>query len=436
MVLQRRAGGQHAEVRLQSHRRLGAFGLGILDGLRFVEHDTGPAAGRKSLAVLLQQAVADDQQVHGAQVLQAARLVVEVRSQARGEAGAFGAPVEGHRGGGDHQLRALRRPFQEQGQDLHGLAQAHVVGQAGADAPVRQPGQPVEALQLVVAQLGLQRAWQLWLVVAHRGEALEVGAPVAVSLEGAGLAGQRLQERRTEGAELQAPVGHAFGQAAEFFQLPAQAVVQGQPVAVAQVDEAPRRGLEQFQQLAQLQDLAVVQVDAALQDEPVAPLLQAQVQLAQGGATPDAHVFAFRPDALQRFALQGLQLAEDLQGVLGLQQLPFGAVALGQGQARALFQHLLEALSLVFEIPQDLDRLAVLLPHQAAAAVARAEPAATAQGADQQLQAQPRLQRQQVNVEPFVRRDGVECAGQFRSFRVDSQHRGDRGHGLDQLCLG
>ena len=48
----------------------------------------------------------------------------------------------------------LRRADQRQG--LHGLAQAHVVGQHAAEAVPVQEAQPVEALQLVRAQLGVQ----------------------------------------------------------------------------------------------------------------------------------------------------------------------------------------------------------------------------------------------------------------------------------------
>ena len=47
-----------------------------------------------------------------------------------------------------------------QGQGLHGLAQAHVVGQHTAEAVAVQEAEPVEAFQLVRAQLGVQRLGQ------------------------------------------------------------------------------------------------------------------------------------------------------------------------------------------------------------------------------------------------------------------------------------
>ena len=51
----------------------------------------------------------------------------------------LGQPVAAHRGGRDHQRRALGAARQQHGQRLQGLAQAHVVGQTGAEAGLR-PG--------------------------------------------------------------------------------------------------------------------------------------------------------------------------------------------------------------------------------------------------------------------------------------------------------
>ena len=47
-----------------------------------------------------------------------------------------------------------------QGQRLHGLAQAHVVGEHAAEPVAVQEAQPVVALQLVRAQLGVKRGRQ------------------------------------------------------------------------------------------------------------------------------------------------------------------------------------------------------------------------------------------------------------------------------------
>ena len=45
---------------------------------------------------------------------------------------------------------------QHESDGLHRLAQAHVIGQATTCAPFGETGHPLEALPLVVAQLGLQ----------------------------------------------------------------------------------------------------------------------------------------------------------------------------------------------------------------------------------------------------------------------------------------
>ena len=76
VILQRRAGGDQFEVRLQAHRRLRAFAVGVLDRLRLVQHHAAPVLGGKSLIVLLQQAVAGHHQIQRAQPFQAAGLLV------------------------------------------------------------------------------------------------------------------------------------------------------------------------------------------------------------------------------------------------------------------------------------------------------------------------------------------------------------------------
>ena len=68
-------------------------------------------------------------------------------------------PVGDQRGRHDEQTGAgLALLFQgeQQGDDLNGLAQAHVVGQAGAQAELRQEVQPAQAAVLVGPQLGAQ----------------------------------------------------------------------------------------------------------------------------------------------------------------------------------------------------------------------------------------------------------------------------------------
>ncbi|MNN76726.1 hypothetical protein D3C81_1931330 [compost metagenome] len=79
---------------------------------------------------------------------------------------------------------------------MQGLAEAHVVGQAGAHAPVRQARQPFVTGQLVVAQVRLQGAGQLRLIVVKGAQAQQVFAPQFVGVHAARVVGQLFQRKR------------------------------------------------------------------------------------------------------------------------------------------------------------------------------------------------------------------------------------------------
>ncbi len=73
----------------------------------------------------------------------------------------FGFPVGQQRCGQHQQGRLLAASlfqYQQQGNDLHGLAQTHVVGQAGAEPQLRQQPQPIDTGFLIRAQVGLEGA--------------------------------------------------------------------------------------------------------------------------------------------------------------------------------------------------------------------------------------------------------------------------------------
>ena len=62
---------------------------------------------------------------------------------------------------GGRRLRLPRRAARgalQQGEHLHGLAQAHVVGQAAAEAELAEEVEPAQALALVGAELALEAA--------------------------------------------------------------------------------------------------------------------------------------------------------------------------------------------------------------------------------------------------------------------------------------
>ncbi len=81
----------------------------------------------------------------------------DVKAQAGREALQLDLPVFNERGRDDDEVRrthSLRLSFQEKGDHLHGLAQAHVVGQAAAETKLGEESEPLEAVRLIGAQLG------------------------------------------------------------------------------------------------------------------------------------------------------------------------------------------------------------------------------------------------------------------------------------------
>ena len=86
----------------------------------------------------------------------AVRAVVRQHGQVRREPGGLPLPVVDHRCWTDQQVGpvvALLAVQLQGGQGLDGLAQAHVVGQAGSQSPVPQEGQPRAAQLLVGPEL-------------------------------------------------------------------------------------------------------------------------------------------------------------------------------------------------------------------------------------------------------------------------------------------
>ena len=185
--------------------------------------------------------IGGDDHVVGAGVLHqrgAAGVVffgIQVRAERRREFRCLGHPVGAHRGRRQHQRRAVSGTAQQQGQGLDGLAQAHVVGQAGAQAGVRQARHPGEAFMLIGAQFGVQPLDHRF----ERGGAGQRGNSFLPNLVAAdscalergvepGSGGQGQLEQIMIGT----PGGLKVGK------LPAQAFTQGQIFAVAECDKA------------------------------------------------------------------------------------------------------------------------------------------------------------------------------------------------------
>jgi hypothetical protein len=82
--------------------------------------------------------------------------VVGVDLQLGGEAVQLSLPVAEHRHRAHDQRRTVGRIGQQRGHELSGLAQAHVVGQAGAEPEPTEEGEPADAPLLVGAEPALE----------------------------------------------------------------------------------------------------------------------------------------------------------------------------------------------------------------------------------------------------------------------------------------
>ena len=115
----------------------------VFDRLRFIDHNPLPVEAVQQLAVALHQAVTGEHQIHifefffqGGRRGRTAWAVVLFHRQLGGEGFRLPSPIREHRGWGHQQHRAfefvLGFEVLQEGQQLDGLAQAHVVRQAGA----------------------------------------------------------------------------------------------------------------------------------------------------------------------------------------------------------------------------------------------------------------------------------------------------------------
>ena len=164
-VLDRGAGDGELGGRLEATDALVGLRRVVLDELRLVEDQHLPVDAAVLVELQTEQGVGrhDDPGVahrlgqRGA----ASRLGLPDGDHlhARSEPVGLTVPVGDHRGGGDDQepsIGVLIEHVEEQPERLDGLSQAHVVGQDPAQAIAVQERQPVQAVLLVVAQLGGQ----------------------------------------------------------------------------------------------------------------------------------------------------------------------------------------------------------------------------------------------------------------------------------------
>ena len=224
--------------------------------------------------------VVTDDVERGAELLQLALPVAEDRGRADEEGRAVGVPGAG------------RLLMEQRGDDLDRLAEAHVVGQAGAEAHVGHVGEPREPARLVGAQLadeglGVERGLDRVALKERVDEALDVALCDDLDLAGAGdhRAGERGGERR--GA---VHVAGRLGAFEEALHLLHRARVDGHPLA------APlHERLLESRDLAELFGREVVFAERDLPAEArepracrpakaVSPLPTARLREASGGA--------------------------------------------------------------------------------------------------------------------------------------------------------
>jgi len=185
VILDRRSGQRDAVAAAQSARRLRLLRLGVLDVLGLVENDAAPVHFLQRLAVAVQKRIARKNQrvllgVFGeSRSFDALRTVIDKDRQLRREAFGLFLPVADDRRGTDKQYRPALARFAlalKEGQRLHRLAQPHVVGQAGAQAPLTQKRQPGIAARLI----GPQRAHEggRWRQLRERGASFQLAEEI------------------------------------------------------------------------------------------------------------------------------------------------------------------------------------------------------------------------------------------------------------------
>ena len=163
-VLHRGPGHRKPVRRRQRPHRNGRPGRRVLDRLGFVEDDATPAHLTQRVDVADHEPVCRHDQIgfghHGVERLALGSLgpVVDVHPQSGGEAGRLPLPVADQRHRADQQGRApLHRGLAaHEGEQLHRLAQTHVVRKDTAQTDGLQERQPGQTTLLVGAQLTLE----------------------------------------------------------------------------------------------------------------------------------------------------------------------------------------------------------------------------------------------------------------------------------------
>ena len=273
-----------------------------------------------------------------------------------GEAARLVEPVGDHGGRRHHQRRPVRGAVEQQREGLHGLAKAHVVGQARARVPPGKPREPAEAVALIGAKLRLQRARQLRLERVRVAQALLLRAPSRVRVEGRAL-GEVPQRERRRAVHAHRAARARRGEASQIVEVAAQRRGQRDELAVAELQES-RSGarIEQREQLLEVEGAAFVDLERGGGAEPLRRGLDRQVQLRGPGARDDLQRLALRP---QTGRVRRVELLQQLQRAGRVWEHPRRRLGGGRGECRAGGDNALGASTLGREVAPGLHRLAV-----------------------------------------------------------------------------
>ena len=428
MVFDRRAGGDQPELRLQVHGRLRAPGGRVFNRLGLVQDHGLPGYPGEQGGLLVEQAVAGHHQVERTQIGQLGLPVGAAEGhqpQGGGEAAGLGEPVGAHRGGRHHQGRPLVGAVENHGQGLDRLAQPHVVGQAGAETEMGEPRQPLEALQLVVAQPGLEGRGRGLGPGQGRAHLCQPVVPAGGRVQPADLAGEIVQGQRRQGmeGELAAPPLHVGGQ---FLEVAAEFPGEGDELALAERQEAVGRGLHQFEQLPHVQHPLVVHPQFALDREPAVAAAQAQVQVSGRDRPAELELFALGPFH-QRLAPRHrlAQFDEHRQGLFRGCGIPL-PVQLGQrGQHRQAALEGPGPPSFLLQVALRQAPAALDIGHQADRPLTWPEVgSASVQRTDEDLQTEAGAVGQEMHPRPGIGQDRGHRVGGARQARVDRDQRG------------
>src|SRR5579883_1225154 len=172
-VLHGRAAQDDTKLPPQLVSRASRLAVDVLDGLALVEHDDVPVLLRDQLGVEAKHGVRHESDLGGG-VDPTLRSLVDRRTQTGAEAVDLVDPVV------DDALRAHDEHAAAKDADrLQRLAEAHVVGQHGAELRVAQERKPVHTLLLIWAEirveaLGTRRARDALELAEERGESCEL----------------------------------------------------------------------------------------------------------------------------------------------------------------------------------------------------------------------------------------------------------------------